>query len=244
MELVIKLKGEKLDLEALSACPDLNGSPVTGADNTTRSLRVTAEHGVFYLRIVDSNLQINDDKLLSYAQCKLSALNGQQKVDNLNFRPVAVDGVTKIDQDAHQNQYIFPPPLVVRTRVNAVVGGDRSSHDSRQPTGKFPMDDPKIAQALRWFNRGDWGSLYNIHEIIKLDVGRKIYDDEWVKASQINAFKHTVNNLRALRDDARHAREDRDPPANPMSLPEAKKLMQALLKRWIRFKRSPGPIAP
>ena len=52
MELAIGLKGEDLDLEALAEHPDLRG------------FLVTKEDGSYSLRIVESNLQIYDDRLL------------------------------------------------------------------------------------------------------------------------------------------------------------------------------------
>ena len=128
---------------------------------------------------------------------------------------------------------------MARARIGAptIDGGSRSGNGARQPAEGFFIGDPKKARALRLFNRGDWGSLYKIFEIIYRDVGLKVYDDEWLQESQIRLFKCTANNLRAIGDEARHAREDWDPPGKPMSLPEARKLIQALLKRWICYKR-------
>ena len=228
VELVIRLKGEKIDLEALARRHDLF------------AYVMTEEDGNYDLRITGYDFPINDDELLSHVRDLLNAINGLQKLDNLNSRSVGVDGVTKVDKDGHQTQYIFPNPVVARTRVGdaVLVGVHRINNESRRSTQKFPVDDPKIARALRWFDRGDWGCLYNILELVSADVGPKVYDHKWVEKGQIDLFKWTANNLEALGDDSRHAREDWDPPAEPMSLPDARKLMQALLKRWIGFKRS------
>src|SRR6266849_8946952 len=100
--------------------------------------------------------------------------------------------------------------------------------------------DPRgCAKALRLRDddsRG-WVELYRLYEVIESDIGRPvIVANGWVSDRDIGRFKHTANSVEAAGDEARHGKEETDPPARPLSLAEARTLIDRLLSGWLAFK--------
>ncbi len=54
-----------------------------------------------------------------------------------------------------------------------------------------------------------------------------------VSRTQLRRFKHSANSVNAAGDEARHGVEPRTPPADPMTIAEARSLVDILLSRWL-----------
>ncbi|MDK2801647.1 MAG: hypothetical protein PWQ70_3266, partial [Clostridiales bacterium] len=80
----------------------------------------------------------------------------------------------------------------------------------------------------------NWVNLYRIYEIIKSDIDP--IKKGWVESKVIDNFKHTANHPAAAGDDARHGFMKNQAPQNPMSIVDAKQLIETIVKKWIRYK--------
>jgi hypothetical protein len=60
-----------------------------------------------------------------------------------------------------------------------------------------------------------------------------IADKGWASRSEIKNFKHTANSPSAVGDEARHGKELTQPPANSMTIENARDLLRPLATRWI-----------
>jgi hypothetical protein len=55
----------------------------------------------------------------------------------------------------------------------------------------------------------------------------------WASEAQLRRFKHSANSVKAAGDEARHGVEATAPPVDPMTITEAKSLVDILLARWL-----------
>lgn len=76
-----------------------------------------------------------------------------------------------------------------------------------------------------------WVELYRISDVILEAGGSSIF--EWVSRGEFDRFRHTANSVTAVGDQARHGRERTIPPANPMELSEARRLVLDLSRRLL-----------
>ena len=85
----------------------------------------------------------------------------------------------------------------------------------------------------------DWVDLYRIYEVIESDMGRSvILAKRWATNADIKLFKHTANSVAATGDQARHGKETSTPPVKPLTLSEARALVDTLLRAWLAHKAS------
>lgn len=103
---------------------------------------------------------------------------------------------------------------------------------------KLVKTDTSVTNAIRLLGtrEGDWVNLYKVLEIVKGDVGRKIIDNGWASKKILDRFTNTANTSNAIGDDARHAADKFQPPAVPMTLPEARALIASVVMRWVEPK--------
>jgi hypothetical protein len=96
---------------------------------------------------------------------------------------------------------------------------------------------PEAARALRLRDKQDlsWADLYRLFEVIQGAVGgtQVLIDRGWASRAQIRRFKHSADSVTAAGDQARHGVEATAPPADPMSISEARSLIDILLVRWL-----------
>jgi len=107
--------------------------------------------------------------------------------------------------------------------------------------GLAPTNDT-VKKVLRYLSRPlDWGTLYNIHEAIQGDMGGEdaIEVAGWATKKEQKRFTHTANNYHAIKEEARHAREDWAAPPNPMAHSEAAGLVKAIAQAWLNYKAGP-----
>jgi hypothetical protein len=63
----------------------------------------------------------------------------------------------------------------------------------------------------------------------------------WVTNRQVDRFKRTANSQKAIGDKARHGKDPYEPPTEPLSLSEARALIDGLLKVWLDEKVNSKP---
>jgi len=99
------------------------------------------------------------------------------------------------------------------------------------------MRTPEVARVLRLRDKRDlsWTDLYRLFEVIVDGAGgtTAITDEGWASQAQLKRFSHSANSVSAAGDSARHGVEPTVPPADPMSISEARSLVDVLLSRWL-----------
>jgi hypothetical protein len=181
------------------------------------------------------------------AEGLLATMNGAAKAANPSYQPVAVGSHFRNDTGLHA--VVLAGTAVARSRVYpaAVTGGVPGTPSA--PTAKdwhaLSATDADVRDALRILGMSDldWIDLYKVYEVIKHDVGGEVGITRagWANASEISAFGASANRPDVSGDQARHARLPGSPPKRTMSLPEARQLVQRLVKGWLDSKTTPSP---
>lgn len=96
------------------------------------------------------------------------------------------------------------------------------------------LKNPAAAHALRLRDAGplSWTDLYRLFEVVVDGAGGidQVVAKGWATAAAVRRFKHSANSVTAAGDQARHGVEVTKPPANPMSLSEARAFAEGLLR--------------
>lgn len=108
-------------------------------------------------------------------------------------------------------------------------------------TAAISARDAAVAKAMRLLaaaDAGTWVGLYRIYEVIESDVGGQavLGQKPWGSETDQDRFKHSANSVTVAGDHARHGKEYRQPPKDPMTLEEAGAYVDGVLKGWIASK--------
>jgi hypothetical protein len=165
-------------------------------------------------------------------------------------QPLGLGAICLIHDDGRKELYVeFNDTLHLGDGIGTVtVKRLDGTEEVFHPAHRVPawlnaaLKDATVTKVLRDLSREqNWHTLYNVHETIKLDVGGEgaIESAGWATKKEQGRFTHTANNYQAVAEDARHSREDRTPPANPMPLSEAAGFIKALAQAWLNYKAGP-----
>jgi len=233
---LVRLKGDKFDLEDL---PALFDSP---------ELAVVEENGFYYLQSCKLESLTSADEVREQAVALINILNGVTKLYRDCFSDASEDGITRIEDNGqrHHNVYIEVPLTTIRVKARAsVIVTTRNGIEKKvsQPTNirtwtNIAMNYKPVENALYFFREGTWDNLYKVYEIIRDDAGNEqaIIKKSWGSKRELHRFTQIVQSSEALGDDARHASKKYKPPAQPMSLTEAKSLIRGILTNWMQTK--------
>lgn len=237
-EWLVQLKGHVADLEAIQGLFD---SP---------ELRVVEADGEYHMKGSVLDQFTTDDDVYSFATTILPSLNGAARLSDSGYRNIELTGVVTLREAANATPRRFIRASAVskcRVTDKAVGVVDGGGEISRYPTEAENWlskveTKPEIATALHLFaHANDWGGFYLVLDYIQQDVGgEKVLPQQtwitWGEAGEIKRFTGTANNFRTLGIAARHAKPKWEPPANPMTLDEAKALVQRIMIKWLRSK--------
>ena len=162
---------------------------------------------------------------------------------------LGVGAVCRVRPDGKRDIAVSVGTAVVRVRALPVTivqtssDGKIRTHRPADPISKLlpvTMQDSIVATALRLRDADDleWGDLYCIHEVIRMDVGGLIQKLGWASRNEIKRFRHTANSVAAAGPRARHAIETTQPPPKPMPLSDARELIDRIMKAWLSWKAS------
>lgn len=178
----------------------------------------------------------------------VKVLSGTLKMLYQSHKPLRVGGVMHRQLDGRCHVY-----LEARSILGVVTFGDAevlvSGADGQRmsvPQGPPPavllvalaQTDLTVAKAMRLAAMPDaetWRGLVPLFEVIEHDVmrqGASVVKKGWTSKTQQKRFEHTANSS-AAGDASRHGHERYSPPANPMTLEEARAFVQMVLHAWI-----------
>lgn len=231
----VRLKGHAFDLEELS---DHFRSP-------ERNVRKD-EDGHYYLRSTDFDSMADEETVRECALDLVELMNRAAKFcAGDGYQPVGLDVVTRIDESGKRMHHITSSVQIGgRSRVSAkptVIKEDDSADTPRPPSEVESMltlaeRDQRVADALRYFARGDWMNLYKAWEVVGDAAGGacNIVTNGWATRGTQSRFTQTAQSRKALGDEARHAIDKKDPPKNPMTLDEARAFVKSVMKAWAK----------
>jgi len=226
---LVRLKGERFDLGDF---PKLLRLP---------AVKVIEEDGSFYLESSEFDSLTSAEEVRERGRALIKLINGVTKLSRDNFLGISGGAIIRVEDDGKRRGYLFLESSVkIRTKVSAkltAIAADGSEKVVTQPSAieslfEVAQKHNVVAKALSFYRDDTWNSLYNAYETIRDDVGGKqqIIKNGWAINSDINRFTQTAQPYR-------HAVSKKyKPPAQPMTLLEARVLIKTIISRWISSK--------
>jgi hypothetical protein len=216
------------------------------------AISVCGRDGSFYLRADEFNAHADAGDVRASAIELVRRANGVARLADSAFRPVEVDRVELVSEGGGRQHFVALGVAVESSAALSmtVIRGDGTREEVVADPDAVPASDllavaanePDVARALRLIGQAEttWPGLYHLYEVVLGDVGGLIYDDGWASRIEVERFRRTANSPAVLGEHARHGRETTEPPSNPMSLREARDLVERLVRRWLAEKGSLG----
>jgi hypothetical protein len=229
-----RLKGHEFDLKELS---EHFRSP-------ERSVRKD-EDGHYYLRSAHFDSSSDAAAVRKQATEMIGHMNGAVKLHAVgSYHMVDVVHVACVDEGGGCEIFVSAADSI-GARDSISVNLPAKEGDvvelSRRPSeierlAALAERDERVAAALRFFQRGDWVSLYKVWEIVRDGAGgeHQLLKSGWTTKTTKDRFTRTAQSPKVLGDEARHASEHSPPPSDPMSPDEAKAFVKSLMEAWVR----------
>lgn len=206
-------------------------------------VRVVADGDRFYLTAPEIDNPPNGKTCHDVAKQVIVRVNGLARVRNSSFRPVQLTG-TYQDDDGRQHVFAevpFAARAVLRVGVPSVVNSDGTIVGPPPPREPVWMTltetNADLAEVVAIMGRPEalgWGQLYKVHEIIRTAIEpKKIHELGWSTRNRDSAFTGSANRADVSGEEARHARNSGQPPAQTMSLAEGRTYISELVKSWL-----------
>jgi len=227
----VPLKGHIFDVEELPVC--LRGSPVT----------VTKRGEGFYLLLSAEVAGESHESVPEIANRYIALINGAAKLLINGYRPIELEGgaFLGLDEDGEPTQTVIP---IGTTEIRCKLGhlpisiGSVLNPDDR--TGlmssflKDANDNQAKADALTILGRSSpsWSELYLAYELVKANVGARMFTAGWIRKNDAGLFTRTANSYTALGSSGRHGKDRGTPPAEPMEKKAALELVRSLVASW------------
>jgi hypothetical protein len=176
------------------------------------------------------------------AQAKdfIQLLENSIYIHSRDTTPLAIGGIVRIDNEGRKHYIMNAEPGIYTIRgPKATLGGPRPFESRAEhqviKVLRASTKNSVVVDALRFFRKGDWVSLYKVYEIVRDDVGGNpaISDRGWLTKPTRSRFTGTAQSREALGDEARHASRNYRPPKKPMQIREARAIIGDLLLKWI-----------
>jgi hypothetical protein len=160
-------------------------------------------------------------------------------------RPITVGGAFRED-GPRKDIYVFVenaaaataralPPTIALSSPSGPTQVQRPA-DPIVPLVKKALSDPNVAKVLRLRDSANlsWVELYRVFEVVEGSIAPASIDSRgWATKSELRLFKHTANSVAAAGDEARHGSEATQPPKDPMSIDEARALIDRIIRSWL-----------
>jgi hypothetical protein len=234
---VVQLAGDATDLAALA-------QSLTGKD-------INISHdGQDYVLVSDQFGEKDDaGAVRQKAEELVAVLNGASRLALDSIQSIRVGAVYRRREDGKRDIFVFPEPAVIRFRAFAPTvklthadGSVEEFHpaDPVKQWAGVALKSDAVTNVFRIIAGGtlDWVNLYRVLEVVGSDVGGldAIDANGWATKSSMRLFKYTANSPGALGLDARHGAETTQPPKHPMTISEARALVNSIVHAWLRSK--------
>lgn len=239
MTWTVQLAGDSADLSALQ-------QSLTGRD-----VCISHDGQNYVLTSDEFNDSDNAKQIHEKATRIVELLNGAKCLALDASESIRVGNAIRYRSNGTREVHMFAEPAVIRLRFSAVTftvtraDGTVEESNPGDPVGSWmtlAMSDDSIANVFRILSLGtlDWVNLYRVLEIVENDVGGLdlIELNGWATKNSMKLFKHTANSPGAVGLEARHGSLPNQPPANPMTVSEAKSLINSIIRAWLRTKSS------
>jgi hypothetical protein len=176
----------------------------------------------------------------------VEALSGISRMLLQSEASLGIASLAEVRPDGSRNIFIELEPAVLRITAGLVsvqVSHLDGSIEERRPSDPAPkwltkaLATPEAARALGLRDKGPllWTDLYRLFEVIVEGAGGSaaIVTAGWASRTQLRRFMHSANSVSAAGDQARHGVEPTTPPADAMTIAEARSLVDILLARWL-----------
>lgn len=203
--------------------------------------KIFERDGRCWMRFSRGSAEEDAEDALEHARELVQRMSGLARLYLQSPRPITLSGVVyAVDADGKRGVTVFIPTAHFRMRVYppTVIAGGKVSRPGDPVRRHLPAaaSEPQLQRALRLRDAGalTWVDLYRLFEVIEAAISQKtIISKGWANRTDIRRFKHTANSVSAVGDDARHGKEESDPPPNPMTINDAQKLVDTLLRNWL-----------
>ena len=204
----------------------------------------------FVMRLDDLAACSDSKDVLAIAERQIVVLSGLLKLERNARHPLTTGGVVRRRPDGARDIFVcITESVEARCEVGEVVMSITDAAGNPLPApppravriAELAASEPEVNRAMRLLAAPDsqmWVGLYRTYEVVEHDVGgQKVLESRgWTPAGSIGRFKHSANSVTVAGDDARHGKETTEPPSVPMSLDEARALIDGLLRGWIESK--------
>jgi|SRR5215218_7438335 len=236
IERLVKLNGHQFDLEQLSE------------HFTSDELNVRRdENGSYYLRSSDFEQMSDLDAFEKRGRELVEYINGAAKLlFGSAYRSIEFDAAARIEEDGRRFHTVGTSVTISgRSRVSidttvisadgTVEGDAPRRRDDAEALVSLADRDDRVADALRFYERGDWINLYKAWEVVSDAAGgiHAVVNKGWADEDERRRFTGTVQSRAELGDEARHASERYRTPKNPITQYEAQSFVRSVIQAWI-----------
>ena len=225
MEWMFKLEGDIKFLEELSKY------------FSSSELLIFKEKGnIYYLKSTYFNNLNYEYEARNKAEHLITLINGATELTLYRKKPVERMNLAIKINDNGSKSFSYSIPCT----ANIIPKMKESTIDERKKLLKewviASLKDDKIATLFEFIcsDSNKWYLLYKRLELVQVDLGgeTKLINKKWVPESEIKLFKHTANCYKAIGIEARHYNSKKRP-SNPMTYPDAKKLIEKINLKWL-----------
>ena len=235
-ERLVRLKGHQFDLEELA-------EHFTSDDLNVRR----DEDGHYYLRSSDFDQMSDSSAVEERGRELLEYINGTAKLlFGPGYRAVEFDAAARIEEDGKRyhtvgtsitisgRSRVSVRPTVIR--ADGTIEGVPQPSDSADALVNLADQIEEVADALRFYQRGDWINLYKAWVIASDAAGgaHEFVNKGWATRKDQSRFTGTAQSRVEIGDDARHASQRYKAPKDPMTLEEARTFVQSTIRAWVQ----------
>ncbi len=240
----VKVDGDSYEFQTLE-------KSLSKTDLSLIDISLSKDKQGFYLESKWFESCSSHEEVRDVASKILAVLNGATKLALREHSIISLsDEIVEVKEDGRKITFAtYSDSIGLKDSFSvSVKDSDGNLKQEIHPTDEVPkwlsigLKDESVKKAFRLFGQEQqltWVNLYRIYEVIEKDVGELDKVTELgVTKSKIKEFKHTANSPGALGDASRHGKESTQAPSHPLSIFEARALIETLFHSWLRVKDS------
>ncbi len=239
MEWGVELQGDTSDLEVLSKALNEDDLSIIQID------------GLFVLKSNKFNTLTDAQSVKELAETLLQIINSLGELYFEGEANIKIGAVASYGENGSKGITVFPDTLKMKVKMSGVEMN--TTQDGKRivslvaqgvkDSWKIVFKNDNLLKAVRIY-RKEGKTWYGIYKVVNDTILRNRPDAValgWISQSKIDLLKHTANCYKAIGDEARHAIEEWQSPPKPMSIQEARSIVEDLLKKWVQYERTMNP---